>query len=876
MPVDNTTEYFKFKCYKGLKALGLDTKEYLDRLNYELGVIEKMGFASYFLVVNDFMSWARSKGIPTGPGRGSVAGSLVAYCLGITTIDSIKYGLMFERFLNPARISMPDIDSDFCKRRRGEVLEYVKQKYGHSRVAGIQTFGALKSRGAVRAVARTLGADYTTGEMLSKLCLPPVEGKPPSLEKCYEEVPKLAAYRDRPDTLEGKIMKWAEKIEDRIDHVGAHASGYVIANQDLHELIPLTLDRSGNLLSSWDMDNVEKAGLVKFDFLGLKTLTVIAKALELIKERTGEDIDIQRIPLDDEQVFARLQSGDTAAIFQIETSSGIKDLMVKMRPKSMEDLGILVAIWRPGPLGSDYMEQWLRIRAGQDDPSYLVPELKPILSSTDGWLIYQEQVIRICMDLAGFTPAEGDNMRKVVGKKLPEEMKLQKDKFTSGMLKNKFTKQVADKLWDEIEVFAGYGFNKSHAIAYAYLTYQTAWLKTHYPVEHMCAALTCEMSDDRDSVIKYIFNCRELGIKVLPPDINTSKSDFSIDNDGNIRFGMAAIKNLGPEIVDSIILTKGASKFKSITDFINRVDIGKVNKKKLDSLVMAGAFDTTGNTRASMLDAIEQAIEYKKLVKAYESKMDTFHKKLEAHNARNEELKLASIAGVKTRLKPLQNPTRPEEPKPAHIRILPELSEKDILTNEKELLGFYVSGHPIDKYVPLIEADDSLSTIEEIKAEAENSNLIKLIAIPNSVTERIAKSSGKKMASMILEDCTGSINATIFAKSWNEYAILLQAGEPLRFSCRVSLQETDVNTTAELVVMSAETLRNIGISRETIDVSIPLDMYKIGQLNELLKKYNGKDDKVRVSFLGENFEVKTQKVFTIRNRNSFISELSKI
>ncbi len=878
MNSDDTNKFFRWKCYKGLRKLGLDKKkDYIDRLEYELRVIENMRFQDYFLVVCDFIAWARANSILVGPGRGSVAGSLAAYCLNITQIDPIRYDLIFERFLNPSRIACPDIDVDIQEDKRGEVVDYVRRKYGEKRVAGISTYGSLKCRGAIKAVARTLGAEYSIGDTLSKLTPPPINGVPPKLEKCYEEVPKLRAYRSNKDSIEGKILYWAEQIEDRIDHTGGHASGICISDTDLTDTVPLIEDRKGQLLTQWDMNEIEKAGLVKFDFLGLTTLTVISTALKLIEDRTSKRIDIQTIPLDDKKVFFNLQNGDTAGIFQAETSSGMRELIVKMSPKNIEDLGILGAVFRPGPLSSHGMEKWLDVRAGKEDVEYLVPELEPILGSTGGFLIYQEQCMNMAVTMAGYTLPEADQLRKVIGKKLPEEMKKEEARFKGGLLKKGFSQKVADKLFSEIETFAGYGFNKAHAIAYGYLMYQTAWLKANFPVEYMCAALTCNQ-DDIDQVIKYIFNCRDLGIKVLPPDINTSNTAFTIDKDNNIRFGLAAIKNLGEDIVDSIILTRGNNKFHDILDFISRVDIGKVNKRKLDSLVLAGAFDHTGNTRASMLNVIEQAIEHKKLTKSYESKNETYQKKLEAYNARNEELRLTSIAGLKTKLKPLKNPERPILPKRPSIRMLSELPEKEILTNEKELLGYYISGHPIEKYKRLIQLDEELRTIEEIKTTGENGNTIELISIPNSVTERTSKKSGKKMASLILEDCTGSIGATAFAKTWDEYRIYLESGEPLRLKCKVNLQEAnDAITTAELIILQVQILHNITTTEETINVTIPLKLKTVGELSKLLNKFNGTESKIRLQFSGEyGTIVSSSQVYNIKNRDQFLKEIIRL
>jgi DNA polymerase III alpha subunit len=1192
-------EFFRFKCHKGLKKLELDNnKIYVDRLEYELGVIESMGFQSYFLIVQDVLAWARANGIPTGPGRGSCAGSLVAYCLGITKIDPIKYDLLFERFLNPNRIAMPDIDMDFADSGREKVLEYINNKYGKDHVSSLATYGQLKCRAAIKAVARGLGAGYEMGDKLSKLTPEPVDGKPPSLQKCYESVPELYEWHkdNGGGTVEGLILNWADKVEDRIDHSGVHAcfpyhaklltsngyksigslfdqtieiitstgpklahisyagkkkigtlnwsnskyssiknsieltsdhrvwanewteanqsigmqafykhpahnkldilsgwawndghhtsnyngnyvcfnktrdidaieyfkdclgarspsrqdrfrtpnnivdyisnnfgdgfktnnsvkkcpifkslfqalgwlrgmfsanatvqrgcirlkltseklcsfireqlmeldiqcsqlsksfpkaiiknrvvnskpafqfeispnstwkfmnligfvqaykinkckplyfqsfkiheenyetydfsvlsaneedqngyvdglhvhnSGYIIGDVPLNEIIPLQVDKFGNICSQWDMNEVEKAGLIKFDFLGLTALNVIATCIQLIKQRHGIELDISTIDHEDNKVFKRLQAGDAAGIFQIETSSGMKDLMIKMRPENISDLGALTAIFRPGPLASKGLEKWLKVRRGMESPDYLVPELKPILSTTDGFLIYQEQCMKMAVDLAGYTLPESDDLRKAIGKKLPEEMAKHENKFQSGMVKKGFSKEVALTLWNDIKAFAAYGFNKSHAIAYGLLAYQTAYLKTHFTIEFMCSLLSCK-SNNEDQVIKYIFNCKELGIKVLPPDINKSDKSFSIDDTGAIRFGLAAVKNLGEGIVDQIIYARGKQQFKDLMDFINRIDTGKVNRRKIDSLILAGAFDYTGATRAAMLKVTEEIVDFKKDNKAYESKLETYNKKIEAYKARITQIRLDEIKNGKSKLKPLKTPVKPEEPKYPIIRDVLELSEKEILKQEKELLGFYVSGHPVAKYKSLIDSEKNLSTIEDIKSFGSNGRNVSLIAVPCSINERTTKTSGKKMANFLLEDCTGSIPATAFPKTWEEYSIQLQAGEPLLIKARISITESaeESSQQAELLISSVNSLAHIKLSEDIIDLQIELNDDKIIAVQKLIEQFNGDETKIRLSFISaDNTEFKISKLFSIRNRDLFVKQLAII
>ncbi len=871
-------KFFRFKCFKGLKELGLDKdQKYIDRLNYEISVIEKMKFESYFLIVYDILDWARKNNIPTGPGRGSAAGALVAYCLEITQLDPIKYNLLFERFLNPERIAMPDIDFDIADHGRDDVINYARSKYGMDRVSGLATFGSLKCKGAIKAAARTLGAPYELGEKLGDLTLPPVHGVPPTLKKCYEEVKELAEFHKNKDSIEGLILNWADKLEDYISHSATHASAIVIGNSSLTDTIPLMKDKDGQILSQWDMHEIEQIGLVKFDFLGLTTLSVIAKCLDFVDARHGKRIDIRKIPQDDNEVFKKLQSGDSLGLFQIE-SSGMRDLMLKVKPQTLDDLGALNAIFRPGPLGSSGLKKWLAVRAGEEKPEYLVPELEPILKNTQGFLIYQEQAMLMAVKLAGYTLSESDSLRKAIGKKLPLEMAKHKDKFINGMVSNKYLKQSAEKLWNDIEAFASYGFNLAHAICYGLLTYQTAWLKKHYMHEYMCALLICQ--DKPDKLIKYIAHCKQLGIKVLPPDINKSDINFSIDPDNNIRFGLSAIKNIGDSALELLKLAKN-NPYKNLLDFISRVDLSKVNKRKLESLVYAGAFDFTGHTRSSMLSVIDDSLKYKNDLKSYESKLETFNKKSEAYNVRNEEIKLIELSGKKSKLKSFKTPVRPEMPVTPILKNIPEISMKELLSKEKELLGYYVSGHPIDKYKSIMNSDYSVTEIGSIESENfGRSNKIKVIAMPTSVEERITKSSGKKMASMILEDYTGSVKATAFPKTWEGYSHYFESGEPLLLQCKTNINVINEDTTTvELIIMEVSGLSHLNIGGpDVLNLDFELDPEKILALEALIKEFAGNETALRIRFKTSNngYEFSQHQPIKIKNRDAFLRALTSI
>lgn len=454
-------EYFEYRCWKGLSQRGLSgKKEYEDRLKYEIGIIQSMAFSDYFLVVADIINWSTSVGIPVGPGRGSGVGSLVTYSLRITHLDPIKYGLIFERFLNPSRVSMPDLDLDFCEDRRSEVIAHIEDKYGKDYVAHIGTFGSMKAKGAIRDVARALGSSYELGDKLANMTLAPIEGKAQALSICYEKVPELQKIRLGEDSEGKTILLWAEKMEDRIRSFGTHASGLLISPIPIAKAIPLYPNKEGGSTTQFDMGTVEEVGFIKFDILGLRALTTIKRCTDMIKQNHGIDIDILDISVEDKKVYKLLQEGDVTGVFQLEGSSGIRDLLVKIRPLCLEDISVLIAIYRPGPLGTSGVEHYLKVRAGEASPDYLIDELEPVLKSTDGLLIYQEQVMEICKQLAGYTMAEADNMRKICAKKLPEKMKLEKSKFIKGLVNNNIDSNDAEKLWSDIEKFSGYSFNK--------------------------------------------------------------------------------------------------------------------------------------------------------------------------------------------------------------------------------------------------------------------------------------------------------------------------------------------------------------------------------------------------------------------------------
>lgn len=868
-------EYFEYKCYTGLEARGLaDKPEYQKRLKYEIEVISKMGFQGYFLIVQDFINWAKSNDIYVGPGRGSAAGSLVSYCLGITGLDPIKWDLMFERFLNPARISMPDIDIDIEKRYRERVLDYVVNKYGTDYVAHIGTYNLMRAKAAVRAVCRTLGHPYQIGDDLAKLLLPPIHGKPQPLKESIARVKELNEARNS-GTVQSEILKWAEKVEDLVSSIGVHASGIVISNEPLSETVPLFHGKHDEVATQWEMGKIEDVGLIKFDFLGLDALTKIHQCIDIIKARHGKKIDIDSIPLDDEAVFAKLRAGDSVGVFQLEASSGMRDLLVQIRPTQMEDLIALVAIYRPGPMGSDEVRQYLHVRAGTDVPHYLVPELKPILEKTNGLIIYQEQVMQIARDLAGYSMAEADDLRKAIGKKKADLMAKHEVKFKDGWVKNNLDRDKADDLWTQIVEFASYAFNKSHAAAYAFITYQTAWLKTHYPIEYMCAVMISE-SGNQDDIIKSIADCKRMGIPILPPDINTSSKSFWITDEDEIRFGLGPIKNLGETPVADIIEERtNRGKFKTFKDFCERVDLSVINRLKLESLIKAGAFDEIGHNRASMLKAVEAIWEYRANVKSYESKLITYTKRKEAYDLRQQEISSWQKGSSKKKPSAIKEPVPPEKPVWPEMTQIDELPQFDIQSNERELLGFYVSSHPLDAFKDA-GVLDKLNTIDEIK-EMHHEYPVSLAAVITGITEITTALKKEKMAFLRIEDLTGTIEAVVFAKTYALFKHLLVEGYPIKLDGKVQVTEADEGKIVKLRVSKMMALNPHELQEKPQRLEAMIKLTRAKDLEILLKKYAGEIHEVNIILEagdGTLFRLPSRRI--TGQKNKFLTELARI
>ncbi len=730
VPEGHTPEtYLAHLAWEGLKVrYPAPNAEAEARLKYELGVIQKTGFAGYFLVVWDFIKFAKDHGISVGPGRGSAAASLVAYCLGITNIDPLRYGLIFERFLNPERISMPDMDIDFSDDRRDEVIDYVTRKYGADNVAQIITFGTMGAKAVIRDVGRGLGMPYSDVDKIAKLVPNRLNI---SLDEAIAESPLLGeTVRSRPEVEE--LWRVAKSLEGLTRHASTHAAGVVISGEPLIEHVPLYKDpKAGSKpTTQYAMGAIEKIGLLKIDFLGLRTLTVIANTLELLASDHRVRLRIEEIPLDDPATFQLLSEARTFGVFQLE-SSGMRDLLRRLRPERLEDIIALIALYRPGPMVM--IDDFINRKHGKVKISYDHPLMEAILQETYGIMVYQEQVMRIASELAGFSMGEADVLRKAMGKKDPEMMDRQRKKFTEGAKAKGIPARTAERIFDKMAPFAGYAFNKPHATSYALLAYQTAYLKTHYPVEFMAAQLTSEMADT-DKIVKYIEECRQMGIPILPPDVNESESSFAVVGD-KIRFGLVAVKNVGEAAIQSILATRRREgPFRSIFDLCERVDLRLVNKRVIESLVKCGAFDSLGAARAQLMAVVDKAME------------------AAASTQRGRVQGQASLLDV---LEPGGGLGRQEPALPA----LPEWSRNQRLAAEKETLGFYVTGHPLAEYRGVIDRQAALTT--DRLATCQDKETVRLCAIVTAIKE-ITTKNGERMAFVTLEDLAGTVEAIAF------------------------------------------------------------------------------------------------------------------
>jgi len=732
-------------------------EEYEQRLTREIGIIRQMQFAGYFLIVWDFIRYAKEHNIPVGPGRGSAAGALVAYGLGITDIDPLQNELLFERFLNPERISLPDIDIDFCMNRRGEVINYVTQKYGRDQVAQIITFGTMACKAAIKDSGRAMDIPYAEVERLVKMVPPTLNI---TIEQALKDSPPLAsAYEAEPQTKE--LIDTAKKLEGLVRNAGVHAAGVVISPQPLIDLVPLHRTKNDEIVTAYDMVAVEKLGLLKMDFLGLTTLTIIDDALRLIEQTRGERIDLQTLVLDDAETYEKVfHTGLTSGVFQFE-SHGMRDVLRRYRPTTVEDLTALNALYRPGPIQGGMIADFIDRKWGHKKIEYELPELETILKETLGVIVYQEQVMQIANRLAGYSLGEADLLRRAMGKKKLEEMAKQRERFVKGSLERGFPQKKIEKIFDLMEQFAGYGFNKSHSAAYALLAYHTAYLKTHYPVEFMAALLT-SVSGSTDDVVKYINECREMGIPVEPPDVNVSDATFTPHGEA-IRFGLSAVKNVGHNAIESIVLArKEVSAFKSIFQFCEQVDLRLLNKRVIESLIKSGAMDPLGR-RSQLMAVVDSAME---------------HAQKTQHDAAMGQHGLFGVFAQEDSVpveKPLPN--------------VPDWDEHQRLSAEKEILGFFITGHPLEKYGDKLLDFSALSTedLGQMKSSTGRDEVLVGGILKGVRTSKSKK--GDLYAQGRLEDMIGSVDILCFSESFKRLSGKLKLDVPVLVKGSVRVEE---------------------------------------------------------------------------------------
>ncbi len=775
---------------------------YRKRLDFELSVIAASGFSGYFLIVWDFIRYAKEKGIPVGPGRGSAAGSLVAYALRITEIDPIPHGLLFERFLNPERISLPDVDCDFCKERRDEVIQYIKERYGEKNVTQIITFGTMKARAAVRDVGRVLEMPYAEVDRIAKL-IPPDLGM--TIERALQVEPMLKEIIQENPKVE-ELFGYARAIEGLSRHASTHAAGVVIANRPITDYVPLYRNSNGDITTQFSMKDIEKVGLVKFDVLGLRTLTAIHDTLRLIRER-GEELDLSTIPLDDAETYAMLSRGDTPGVFQCE-SSGFTDLLVRLKPERFAHLIHAVALYRPGPLQSGMVEDFISRRHGRKTIEYPFPQLAEILRDTYGVMVYQEQVMQIAVALAGFSMGEADVLRKAMGKKDTALMEKQKARFLDGAAKSGIPENKAHALFEQIAQFGEYGFNKSHSAAYAMVAYQTAYLKAHYPVEYFCALMTSE-SGDTAKVIRYISHCREKGIPILPPDVNESRFAF-YPSGKSIRFGLSAIKGIGETAIRSIQEARGEEPFASVEDFLSRVDLRKVNKRAIESLIKAGALEMLDPDRGKL---------FVQLPTMMESAQEEERRKESGQFALFGEATSPKLSREKKQVPTSQSWTRRER-----------------LTNEKEALGFYITGHPLDSFTGEIGlfANVTSSRIGVMKQGTE----VKIGGVISGCKEKTTKR-GEKMGILSLEDLEGILEVIIFPEKYREIQDLLRSEEPVFLIGRVDSDDTSSKVIAEDIFPMKNVRERLAKSVHFHVVMERMKTDDIAELHRIMKDHSG-------------------------------------
>ncbi len=813
---------------------------YKERIEFELNVMQQAGFSSYFLVVWDYIKYARDQKIPVGPGRGSAAGSLVAYALGITNIDPVHHGLLFERFLNPERKSMPDIDTDFCIDRRDDMIKYVSEKYGEDKVAQIITFNRLTSKSVLKDVARVLDIPYKESDEMAKM-IPVVRGKPTKLKVMISPETPAPEFRER-YLKDERVHHWldmAMRIEGTNKTYGVHAAGVVISSESLDEIVPLQKNNDGTVITQYFMEDLESLGLLKMDFLGLKNLTIIQKTIELIHNNKSLDLDpdqfpkderktqailargtIKKMPDDIKKTYQILEKGDLEGIFQLE-SSGMRQIVRDLKPSCIEDISSILALYRPGPLDAGLIPKFIDRKHGREKIQYEHPLLEPILNETYAVLVYQEQIMKMAQDLAGYTLGQADLLRRAMGKKKGEEMQKQRETFIDGSTRNGVTQHIAEHLFDQMVIFAEYCFNKSHSTAYAYVTYQTAYLKANYPTEYMSALLSSN-SEDQEKVQRYIATCVNLQIDVLPPDINHSEYDFTpVDN--LIMFGLGAVRNLGEGAILSILeARRSGGEFISLADFCDRINLSSVNSRSLEALVKSGAFDKLNPNR-------RQAIEHLKILVAWSQNRA---KDRESGQSNIFDLMSADIPESKG----LES--APEAPNIA------DFSKEEKLQSEKELLGFYISDHPLKaaKNAYRVMAPNSLADIAEMKSKALVTILVMLIDVKNIVTKK-----GDRMAVVQMEDISGSkIEGVVFPKAYDRLSEMIILDAQLVVWGKIDDKEDQ----KQIIIEDAAPLQ----TREMILLEFlpqQLNEATFNSIKALLKEQSGKKSEAKVPVLAK-------------------------
>ncbi len=830
-------EEFQNLAHEGLKKRlaiisseqSIDTKKYWDRLDLEINIICKMGFAGYFLIVQDFINWAKDNNIPVGPGRGSAAGSLVAWALRITNINPIPYNLLFERFLNIERISLPDIDIDFCEDKRADVIRYVTEKYGTMSVAQITTFGKMKAKAVIRDVGRTLDMSFQETDKIVKLI--PNELNI-TITKAMEAEPELKTLYHN-DIQIKKLLDISIKLEGLVRHASTHAAGLVISDKPMDEYLPLYRGKKGELVTQFDMKMVEKVGLVKFDFLGLKTITLIENTINAIKEQGKTPPNLDTLPINDAQTYELFAKGDTDGVFQVE-SSGMRQYLRMLKPNCFEDIIAMLALYRPGPLGSGMVDEFIKRKHGELTVEYPLPSLKECLKGTYGIIVYQEQVMQIAQIVAGYTLGEADILRRAMGKKITQAMAQERSKFVKGATANNVTKEKASEIFDLMEKFAEYGFNKSHSAAYALISYQTAYLKTHYTVEFMAALLTSE-SNNQNKILKYIAGCRDMNINVLQPDVQVSKHEFVVRNN-NIIYGLGAIKNVGDEAIRMLISNRTSEgPFKSLLDICSRLalTLKKSTKRVVESLIKGGACDNFGCTRAAMYAALESAV-----LKAKKS----------IDEQRSNQCSLLSF----TQQEPVLNGLGFNFTE-QHV---PEWDDEQKLIFEKEILGFFLTSHPLQPYRQEI-LRLGLQQLDEIR-DMHDKIVIKCAILVTNIRE-IFNKRGQRMAFVTIEDLTASGEVTFFTEELQVYKEFLNSDKPLLLTASIDHREKTFFTPDSSDDLDEQTLREIKLraislqylsnacQKSDIPIVYQIDQSRltetgIDELKAILNKYKGQTE----------------------------------